>query len=127
MHGDDQVAILRRITTSFIRTQCLLDGFLVVGSRCRRTRKHVDKNALRFDRSGQLAQEATFGDGIESIGTTAHGSTWVGYFDEGVMATLDGAVRDRNPSAATGSTASMPHCNWLLTHPANSRSLTVTR
>jgi hypothetical protein len=87
-YGDgngDQVTILRRITTSFIRTQCLLDGFLVVGARCRWTRKQVDKNALRFDRSGQLAHEATFGDGIESIGTTAHGSTWVGYFDEGVM------------------------------------------
>ena len=71
----DQTTILRAVTTSFIHTQPLLDGFLVIGSRCRWTPKHVDKNALRFDREGRLVQEATFGDGIESIGTTASGLT----------------------------------------------------
>jgi hypothetical protein len=83
-HGD-QTTILRAVSTSFIHTQPLRDGFLVVGSRCRWTPKHVDKNALRFDREGRLVQEATFGDGIESIAATANGLTWVGYFDEGVF------------------------------------------
>jgi hypothetical protein len=82
---EDQVTILPQITTAFIKTQCLLDGFLVVGARCRWTSKHIDKNALRFDRSGQLVQEATLGDGIEHIATTPKGLTWVGYFDEGVF------------------------------------------
>jgi hypothetical protein len=83
-HGN-YVTILRQVTTSFVRTQKLLDGFLVVGSRCKWTPKHIERNALRFDRSGGLTQEATFGDGIESIGTTPQGLTWVGYFDEGVF------------------------------------------
>src|SRR5262249_14010238 len=48
-------------------------------------RKRGGKNAVRFDWEGRLAQEATFGDGIESIGTTADGLTWVGYFDEGIF------------------------------------------
>src|SRR5262245_25133041 len=45
-HGD-QTTILRAVSTSFIHTQPLRDGFLVVGSRCRWTPKHVDKYALR--------------------------------------------------------------------------------
>jgi len=86
-HGEqgDQVTILSGVTTSFIHTQNLLDGFLVVGSRCKWTPEHVEKNALRFDRSGRLIQEATFGDGIAKIGTTAGGLTWAGYFDEGIF------------------------------------------
>lgn len=82
---EDRVTILPQITVAFIKTQCLLDDFLVVGARCRWTPKHIDKNVLRFDRSGQLVQEATFGDGIEHIATTAKGLTWVGYSDEGVF------------------------------------------
>jgi len=33
-------------------------------------------------------QDATFGDGIEHVATTAKGLTWVGYFDQGVCGSL---------------------------------------
>lgn len=85
LENGDRQTILRQIGTTFIRVQSLLDGFLVVGSRCRWTPGHVDKNALRYDQSGQFVQEATFGDGIAHVGTTPDGLTWVGYFDEGIL------------------------------------------
>src|SRR5215471_13127218 len=100
-HGD-QTTILRAVTTSFIHTQPLLDGFLVVGSRCRWTPKHVDQNALCFDCDGRLVQEATFGDGIESIGTTTSGLTWVGYFDEGVFGNFGWGTPGPHPIGCHG-------------------------
>jgi hypothetical protein len=57
---------------------------LVVAARCRWRPEGPDRNAILYDTDGQIAGEATVGDGIEHIAVARSGHIWIGYFDEGV-------------------------------------------
>ncbi len=84
-HRADQATILKGITTSFISTQRLPNGYLVVGARCQWAADGAEHNALVFNFDGDLTNSAVFGDGIQHILTTPTGNSWVGYFDEGIF------------------------------------------
>lgn len=61
------------------------NGVLLAGARCRWTRSGAEQNAVIHDRSGTPLRRFTLGDGIQDLRTTADGTIWASYFDEGVI------------------------------------------
>jgi hypothetical protein len=78
---------LDSVPVAFPTVQTLPGGeILVVGGRCwRDSDGNAERNACVYDDGGSLRRAFTLGDGIEHVQTTADGSIWVGYFDEGVF------------------------------------------
>ncbi|WP_157412953.1 hypothetical protein [Aeromicrobium sp. Root236] len=65
--------------------QPLPDGrFVVVGSRAEWRDGVAEDNAHVYASDGSLDAVGCLGDGIEHVQTSADGSIWVGYFDEGI-------------------------------------------
>jgi hypothetical protein len=79
--------------------QPLDDAILLVCSRsyCRGP-DDFDLNAQVFDYGGRLLRSFLLGDGIASVQTTADGTIWASYFDEGVF----GNFGWREPVGASG-------------------------
>lgn len=62
------------------------DGtLLLVQSRCQKDGAFIERNARRYNRSGQLIDAFTLGDGIEDVQVDETDTIWVSYFDEGVF------------------------------------------
>lgn len=60
-------------------------GFLLVGARCYWRPDGAEENAVEYDWHGRVLQRFTLGDGIQDVRTTANGTIWVSYFDEGIF------------------------------------------
>jgi hypothetical protein len=66
--------------------QPLGDELLLVCPRASwRSADDIDENARVYSRSGQFLRSFVLGDGIRSVQTTAAGTIWTSYFDEGVF------------------------------------------
>lgn len=62
------------------------DGtLLLVQSRCLKEGTSIERNARRYNPSGQLIDAFTLGDGIESVQVDETDTIWVSYFDEGIF------------------------------------------
>lgn len=57
-----------------------------------------DRNAIFYDTDGQVAGEATVGDGIEHVAVARSGHIWIGYFDEGVYGNYGWGDAETAPS-----------------------------
>ncbi|WP_193614497.1 hypothetical protein [Nocardioides lijunqiniae] len=74
---------------SYPTVQPLPDGRVAwIGARSAWTPEGVEPNALVFDDTGGLLQEACVGDGIEHAQTTPSGRLWLGFSDEGVFGNM---------------------------------------
>ncbi len=73
---------------NFDRVQPLPDGLLLATSRCRFADDNTTPNGQVFDSDGRPVRSILLGDGIHSMQTTASGSIWLSYFDEGVFGNL---------------------------------------
>jgi hypothetical protein len=101
-HGRDRCWHLS-ITTSFATAHLMPDDhILVVGARSRWSAESPEQNASLYDREGRLVRSACFGDGIEHVVTTATGSIWVGYCDEGVYGNFGWGGPGPEPIGAPG-------------------------
>jgi len=89
--------------------QPMPEGILLVGARCRWSPRGAECNAVVADRSGQILQEMTLGDGIEDVRVTSSGTIWVSYFDEGVCGNFGWRHPGPEPIGATGLVAFTPH------------------
>lgn len=66
--------------------QPLADQILLVCARCqRRSDSDCDRNGRLYTREGRPAGEILLGDGIQQVQTTASGTIWTSYFDEGIF------------------------------------------
>lgn len=60
------------------------DWLLVASSRYSSEGVGREQNAVLYDQYGQIERRLNFGNGIQSIQTSANQAIWVSYFDEGV-------------------------------------------
>ena len=82
--GRDAI-VLHEPPPAYPTLQSLPDGRLVVvGSRAECRDGVAENNAYVYGTDGSLERMGCLGDGIEHVQTSADGSIWVGYFDEGV-------------------------------------------
>jgi hypothetical protein len=82
---DLRTMIVPALSLVVSHVQPCLDGVLLVGARCHWRPEGAEKNALLVSWDGVVQRTFTFGDGIEDVHTTADGTSWVSYFDEGVF------------------------------------------
>ena len=95
-------------STVFHHAQPLPEGFLLVGARCWWTPDGPDKNAVVCDHVGRVLRRFTLGDGIQDVRTTADGTIWVSYFDEGVFGNYGWGGPGPEPIGASGLVAFDP-------------------
>jgi hypothetical protein len=72
-----------RVAVSYV--QPVSSGILLVGARCQWGRAGAEKNAVIYDWTGREKHRFTLGDGLQDVRTTADGTIWASYFDEGVF------------------------------------------
>jgi hypothetical protein len=65
--------------------QPVSSGVLLVGARCHWRPEGAEKNAVIYDWTGRETHRFTLGDGLQDVRTTADGTIWASYFDEGVF------------------------------------------
>jgi hypothetical protein len=88
------------VVISFV--QSVSDGFLLVGSRCHWRPEGAERNAVIYDWTGHERQRFTLGDGLEDVRTTADGTIWASYFDEGVFGNYGWGQPGPTPIGAPG-------------------------
>jgi hypothetical protein len=100
------------------------DLVLVVGARCEWTAAGADSNALVHDGAGHVVTQETLGDGIEHLWTTAAGSVWAGYSDEGIYGNYGwGGLHGPGPIGATGIVCFTSHLEKVWEYPGHKGSL----
>ena len=74
------------VESAFPYVQPLPGGeILIVGARCHYCKGDPEQNAAVYSKTGELRRQFVLGDGINGVQTTADGSIWVSYFDEGIF------------------------------------------
>lgn len=77
-------------------------GVMLVAARCAWRATNPERNAVCFDWNGAETGRFTFGDGIQAVQTSADGTSWVSFFDEGVFGNYGWSRPGPEPLGSSG-------------------------